>query len=245
MRADDNFILWSVIPFIAAISGETLMDDRIKFEEVATIRPDAGHNIFHASVISDAISLPEDYVYMKNWCGPMWNQSGDKILWQIDSEWSDRGEDSQALTYYSKEAKRVLSLYEREKNELLSRDEYAWLAEKGYVKICGDFDNQFKSSWQIVILSTKNIKEKLLDIGNKIKKKYSGEFEKIKEPYVKAALEAVPKHLLRVREYELQFVFHSDGLFLCHCIVELLSNGKLSPPSEEQRKSICRIIFEK
>ncbi|MBE6669252.1 MAG: RNA polymerase sigma factor [Ruminococcaceae bacterium] len=245
VRADDNFILWSVIPFIAAISGETLMDDRIKFEEVATIRPDAGHNIFHASVISDAISLPEDYAYMKNWCGPMWNQSGDKILWQIDSEWSDRGEDSQALTYYSKEAKRVLSLYEREKNELLSRDEYAWLAEKGYVKICGDFDNQFKSSWQIVVLSTKNIKEKLLDIGNKIKKKYSGEFEKIKEPYVKATLEAVPKHLRRVREYELQFVFHSDGLFLCHCIVELLSNGKLSPPSEEQRKSICRIIFEK
>ena len=39
-RADDNFILWSLVPYIAALSGESLMNKSISFEEVATVRPD-------------------------------------------------------------------------------------------------------------------------------------------------------------------------------------------------------------
>ena len=66
------------------------MDESISFEEVATIRPDGAHNIFHASVVSDEIILPKDYVYMNNWCGPMWNTGDHQMMWQIDSEWSDR-----------------------------------------------------------------------------------------------------------------------------------------------------------
>ena len=50
-KADRNFILWSLIPYIAAWSGEKLMDESISFDEVATIRPDGGHYIFHASVV--------------------------------------------------------------------------------------------------------------------------------------------------------------------------------------------------
>jgi len=241
-RADKNFLLWSLVPFIAAWSGEHLMENKISFEEVATIRPDAGHNIFHASVLPRKMQLPDDYVYMKNWCGPMWNSDGKNILWQIDSEWSDRGEGQNGFLY-STDAKRVLALYEREKHELLSRDEYAWLAERGYIKTCGDFDKQFKASWQVVILSDRETKKTLLSIGDRIKEKYAEDFRKIKEPYVKAVLESVPKHLRRVKEYELQFVFHSDGWFLCHCIVELLSSGKLKVPTEGQRKAMSRIIF--
>lgn len=241
-RADKNFLLWSLVPFIAAWSGEHLMENKISFEEVATIRPDAGHNIFHASVLPRKMQLPDDYVYMKNWCGPMWNSDGKNILWQIDSEWSDRGEGQNGFLY-STDAKRVLALYEREKHELLSKDEYAWLAERGYIKTCGDFDKQFKASWQVVILSDRETKKTLLSIGDRIKEKYAEDFRKIKEPYVKAVLESVPKHLRRVKEYELQFVFHSDGWFLCHCIVELLSSGKLKVPTEGQRKAMSRIIF--
>ncbi len=64
----------------------------ISFEEVATIRPDGGHNIVTAAVVPDNLVLPEDYIYMNNWSGPMWNWNEDSehILWQIDSEWSDR-----------------------------------------------------------------------------------------------------------------------------------------------------------
>ena len=50
---DKNFLLWSLIPYIAAMSGEKLIDSTITFEEVATIRPDGAHNIFHASIVRD------------------------------------------------------------------------------------------------------------------------------------------------------------------------------------------------
>ena len=239
-KADRNFILWSLIPYIAAWSGEKLMDERISFEEVATIRPDGAHNIYHASVIPDEMILPDDYVYMKNWCGPMWNGNGERILWQIDSEWSERG-DGYRLKY-SEEAQRILSLYEREFDDLLSKDEYAWLSERGYIKTNGDYDGYFKSAWQIVILGSNDIKEKLLAIGEKIKVKYKNEFDAIKAPYVNAVLDSVPAHLRKVKEYELQFLFHSDGWFLLHCIVALLNNGKLKPPTKEQKKSLTTLI---
>ncbi len=238
---DHNFILWSLIPYIAAWSGEKLMDDKISFEEVATVRPDGGNNIIHASVVPDEISLPEDYTYMKNWRGPMWNSDGKNMLWQIDSEWSDRN--ANRMLQYSADARRVLSLYEREFEDVLSKDEYAWLSELGYIKTNGDYDGHFKTSWQIVSLTTKDIRNKLIEIGDRIKAKYKAEFDSLKAPFVEAELNSVPAHLKRVREYELQFVFHSDGWFLLHCIVALLSEGKLKIPTEGQRKALTTLII--
>jgi len=175
-KADRNFVLWSLIPYIAAWSGEKLKNESISFEEAATIRPDGAYNIFHASVVPDEMALPEDYVDMKSWCGPMWNESGGWILWQIDSEWSDREE--QPGFRYSKDAKRILSLYEREfQGQRLSKDEYAWLAERGYVKTNGDYDGHFKAVWQIVVLAGKEIQDKLLALGERIKVKYQRDFE--------------------------------------------------------------------
>lgn len=239
-KADRNFILWSLIPYIAAWSGEKLMEKSITFEEVATIRPDGAHNIFHASVVPDEMILPEDYVYMKNWCGPMWNGNDQRILWQIDSEWSDR--DEHHGLQYSEDARRILSLYARDLEGRLSKDEYAWLAERGYVKTNGDYDGYFKSAWQIVILASKEIQDRLLAIGEHIKEKYQTEFNALKAPYAEAVLESVPEHLRKVKKYELQFVFHSDGWFLIHCITALLKNGKLKNPTEGQRKSLTTLI---
>ena len=239
-KADRNFLLWALIPYIAAQSSGKLMDERISFDEVATIRPDGAHNIWHATVVPDNMVLPDDYVYMRNWCGPMWNGRGNRILWQIDSEWSDRGE--RRGLQYSEDARRILSLYEREFDERLSKDEYAWLAERGYVKTNGDYDGHFKSAWQIVVLASKDIQNKLLAIGEQIKAKYQADFAALKAPYVEAVLDSVPAHLKKVKEYELQFVFHSDGWFLLHCITALLKNGKLKEPTEEQRKSLTTLI---
>ena len=239
-KADRNFILWSLIPYIAAWSGEKLRDESISFEEVATIRPDGAHNIFHASVVPDEMILPDDYVHMKNWCGPMWNSNGEHILWQIDSEWSDRGE--HYGFQYQEDAKRVLSLYKRELEERLSKDEYAWLAERGFIKTNGDYDGQFKSAWQIVVLASDEIRDKLLAIGERIKVKYQTDFDALKAPYAKAVLESVPAHLRKVKEYELQFLFHADGWFLLHCITTLLKNGKLKEPTKGQRKSSTILI---
>lgn len=82
------------------------------------------------------------------------------ILWQIDSEWSDRGE-HQGFRY-CEDAKRILSLYERELESRLSKDEYAWLAEHGYIKTNGDYNGYFKDAWQCVVLASKEIQDKLL-----------------------------------------------------------------------------------
>lgn len=238
--ADSNFILWSLIPYIAAWSGETLMDKRISFEEVATIRPDGGHNIYHATVLPDDLILPEDYVHMHNWHGPVWSEKGKEILWRIYSEWSDRSEHSR--TQHSEEVEYVLSLYVKEREERLSKEEYAWLCEHGYVKTNGDYDGYFKAAWQIVILASKEIQTKLLDMGNRIKEKYKSEFDALKEPYVEAVLKTVPVHLRKIQEYELQSLFNFDGWFLLHCITALVNNGKLKLPTEGQRKSLTTII---
>ncbi len=244
-RADHNYILWSLIPYISACSGEKLMDERISFEEVATIRPDGAHNIYHAAVVPDNMVLPDDYVYMRNWCGPSYGpQSSEYFLWRLDTEWSER---RITVTHNAFETpKRILSLYEREMEEgLLAKDDYAWLAEHGYIKTNGDYDGHFKSSWQIVTLGSKEIKDKLLAIGDQIKEKYKDEFDSFKAHYVEAVLNSVPAHLRKVKEYELQFIFHSDGWFLLHCITALLNNGKLKLPTEGQRKSLTTLIIHR
>ena len=85
----------------------------------------------------------------------------------------------------------------------------------------------------------------MLSIGEKIKEKYKNEFEKLKAAYVKAELNTVPLHLKKIKEYEQQHIFHSDGWFIIHCIVTLLNNGKLKLPTEGQKKSLSTIIFPK
>ena len=245
-HADRNFIFWSLIPYITAESGGNLMEEKISFEEVATIRPDGAHNIAHASVVPDNIVLPEDYVYMRNWCGPFRYSNkkyslGKTLFWQLDTEWSVRRMSVGKEDYERTE--RVLSLEKSEReNGMLSKDEYIWLSELGYLKTNGDYNGFFKSSWQIVTLASKELKDQLLAIGERIKAKHKSEFDAIKAPYVKAALDSVPAHLRKAKEYELQFLFHSDGWFLLHCIVTLLNNGKLKPPTEGQRKALTTLI---
>lgn len=240
--SDRNFLLWSLIPYIAANSGEKLRDDKISFEEVASIRPDGGQNIFYAEIMPKNLVLPEDYVEMNNWSGPMWNEAYGHILWQVDSRWSQREKPD---TRYSQDAKRVLSLYMREKEGALSKDEYAWLAERGFVKTNGGYDGAFKSSWQIVILAGNEIKEKLLSVGEKIKIKHKAKFAALKAPYVETVLKSVPPHLRKVKEFELQHIFYSDGWFLLHCITELINNGKLKEPTEGQKKVLTTLILPK
>ena len=171
----------------------------------------------------------------------MWNGNGEKVFWQIDSEWSDRGK--YHFYQFSGDSARVLSLYDREREDRLSKEEYTWLCERGYVKTNGDYDGFFKSAWQVVILDSKDIRDRLLAVGERIKMKYTDQFDALKAPYAEAVLKSVPAHLRKTKEYELQFVFHSDGWFLLHCITALLKNGKLKEPTENQKKSLTTLIL--
>lgn len=236
-RADDHFILWSLIPYIAARSGEGLMDQSISFDEVATIRPDGGHNLCYASIVAPNVKPPMYFESMLQFCGPFWNRNEDYTLWQIDSEWtSQRINDG-----YIDKAGRILSLLSRE-DDLLSKDEYAFLAENGIIKTNGDDDSNFKTAMQIVWLENTDINNELIAIGDRIKERHWTEFESLKKPFVKAVLNETPKHLHKMQKYGLQYIFFSDGWFILHCLKELVNHGKLKLPTEEQKKSLTTII---
>ena len=244
---DRNFLLWALIPYITAKAGEfdecmaAEKGEGISFEEVATLRPDGGHNICHATVVDEHMDLPDDYVYMRNWCGPSWGSDDHFVLWRVDSEWSERrvGSDSRER----ENELRVLQLYRRE-DELppLAKEEYAWLAERGFVKTNGDYDGHLKVCWQVVQLMDKDIERRLLAIGEDIKRELWQTLEALKAPYAEAVLAALPPHMRKMQAYELQYTFHSDGYFLLHCLRTLLDNGKLKMPTEGQRRSLSTLI---
>ena len=237
-RADDHFILWSLIPYIAARSGEGLMDQSISFDEVVTIRPDGGHNLCYASIAAPNVKPPMYFESMLQFCGPCWNRNEDYTLWQIDSEWS-----SQRINDgYIDKAGRILSLLSRKEDDLLSKDEYAFLAENGIIKTNGDDDSNFKTARQIVWLENTDINNALIAIGDRIKERHWTEFESLKKPFVKAVLNETPKHLQKMQKFGLQYIFFSDGWFILHCLKELVNHGKLKLPTEEQKKSLTTII---
>lgn len=238
-RADDHFILWSLIPYIAARSGEGLMDQSISFDEVATIRPDGGHNLCYASIAAPNVKPPMYFESMLQFCGSCWNRNKDYTLWQIDSEWtSQRINDG-----YIDKACRILSLLSRKEDDLLSKDEYTFLAENGIIKTNGDDDSNFKTAMQIVWLENTDINNELIAIGDRIKERHWTEFESLKKPFVKAVLNETPKHLHKMQKYGLQYIFSSDGWFILHCLKELVNNGKLKLPTEEQKKSLTTMII--
>lgn len=239
-RRDYNFLLWTLIPYIAARSGEKQRENGISWEEVATVRPDGAHNIFRASVLSNDAKPPEEYTHMEHWYGPIWRNDGKRILWKIDSDWS--GREVPRDFRYEEEARQILSLYEKEQTEPLTKEEYAWLAERGCVKINEGRDGSFHAVWPILVLATKEVQDRLLAIGDHARERHRDEFVALLASYAERVMQSVPTHLKNVKEYELQSVFQSDGWFLLHCLLVLLHNGKLEEPNPSQRKSLMTVV---
>ena len=238
---DKNFLMWAIMPFITAFSGESILDKSISFSDVYTIRPDGGKNICYATVATPDINPPMYNDEMKKFKGPFWNGLTDKItLWTIDSEWSDnRIEENYQLSVV-----RDLTLLNNYLNDvILSEDDYAYLAEKGYISVSGKPDEMFKTALRIVYIKDAESCKKLLSVGDKIKEKYKDEFEKLKGPYINAVLQNTPKHLQKMRMYGLQHIFYSDAWFILHCLKELANNGKLILPTEKQKQSLMTVLF--
>ena len=127
---------------------------------------------------------------------------------------------------------------------MLSKDEYAFLAENGIIKTNGDDDSNFKTARQIVWLENTDINNALIAIGDRIKERHWTEFESLKKPFVKAVLNETPKHLHKMQKFGLQYIFFSDGWFILHCLKELVNHGKLKLPTEEQKKSLTTMIIQ-
>lgn len=85
----------------------------------------------------------------------------------------------------------------------------------------------------------------LISFGNRIKKKHHDEFEEMRKLFSYEVLKNTPLHLRKMQEFGLQFTFFGNAPFLLHCLQELVDNGKLIPPTEEQKKSLHTIVIKK
>ena len=236
---EQNALLWSAIPYIAALSGESLMEETVSFREAATVRPDGGINICYAVVDAAGVPKPKYADHMDRWNGPFWDDDGELLLWQIDSEWSDQRVDET----YPQRVQYDLNLLERLHQGTLSAEEYAHLAQRGYVspqKL--EPDTCFYHP--AVLWLSREENRQLLEIGTKIKEKYQKAFAELKTPYEKAVLAETPARLHKARQFHLQNIFYSDGWFVLHCIMELLESGRLKQPREEQRGALMSVICE-
>ena len=157
------------------------------------------------------------------------------------SDWSDFVKHHEFWTYQSDSVK-IMTLYERAQTEALSRDEYAWLAEQGVIRVGGTAEKP-EITWQIVILKTPAVREKLLDLEEEVRNTCADELDKLRKAYSAAALESIPQNMRRAKEFELQFIFYADGRFLHRCLWELLRSGKLKLPEEGQKPSMSTLLL--
>lgn len=232
---DKNFLMWAITLYVIAQSKSEI-DFNIKFEDIATIRKDGGFYIASASTDNMCVKMPNIFKYRDNWCGPIWNNYDNTTLWQINSMWVSRNAN---IDTYEDSAKYEIGLLNRYVSKAdLSSEEFSYLAGKGYIKGCIGEDKL-----NIVWIKNKKTIEALLDIGYKVKLKYKEELKNIKCKYMKAILENTPKHLKKVREFELQDIFRANGVFLLYSIVELLESKRLVEVVDEDKKKALKTII--
>ncbi|MDF2586929.1 MAG: hypothetical protein K0S41_770 [Anaerocolumna sp.] len=236
---DKNFLAWGLLLYLLAWSNENAKT-KIRFDEVATIRKDGGINIALAGLESTNGSNQKYFDSMKKWFGPMWNgienDEENILLWQINSEWSDR---DVSIDDYSKDIARDLKLLNRFiTGKALSIDEYTFMLQKGYIK---KKDDKFELA--IIWLKDEAIKKQFLELCDKIKKKHKNKLEPMIERYCKAIIESKPKHIQKMQAHGLQYILHSDGWFLLYTVKELLECGKLQIPANAQRLSLSTLLM--
>ncbi len=240
---DTNFLMWSLIPYLASNCRPSGEKDKVSFEEAATLRPDGGTNIGYATVIHHDVKRP--YLWdavSKEFCGACNFERPKSLLWQTDTPWSGgiRIDPS-----YVHRTERILSLFEREsEGGKLSLDDCVFLAENGFKRIEQTEKGHIAHNECVVICGKENA-EKLKSIGVKVRERFKKEFDALKRSYTTAVLENTPKQMKKMQEYVHQYIFSSDGWFLIYCLWELVENGKLQVPEEKDKASLSKIIVLK
>lgn len=233
-KGNKNFLLWALIPYITANSGSK--KDDISFEEVAVRRIDGSHDIAYADLEGsyEGIRYGDS---MQKWCGPSWVSLDGNMLWKcISEEVCGERENSN----FSEDLPRSedLKLFLRmERGGMLSPDEYASLAERGFIRMQGGCP-----VLQVVRIADRQTNDSLLAVGTQIREKTAGAFKEIKSAYTRAVLENTSEHLRPARTFLLQYLFKMDGWFLIYVLKELQESGRLAPPKEDEKKSLMTLI---
>lgn len=236
---DINQVLWSLIPYIASQSGESLMDNSVSFDEAATLRKDGAHNICYAVIEQPTEQLPVYFESMQHWCGPCWNADDNIKLWLIDSEWSDKRVTERYDTQAADDM-RLLNILIKAP-DTLSEYELALLAQRGYISITGTHE----INTRFVHIHDKETEDRLLHMGDEIRLRFKAAMDELKAPYVKAVMANVPTHLTKMKQYGMQYIFYADGWFILNCLKVLVENGKLRIPVSEQRNALTTLVISK
>ena len=240
---DKNFLLWALIPYIAANSESHAEKNHIKFEDVATYRPDGGHNICNASLLLSDVTPPKYMEDLKKCLGPCWNENEHYLIWTCDTKWSGERIDYDTYTHHVRHVFSLLAQID-EGNELPESD-LAELAKHGYIRVVSGKHGDTKIAPLAVQIGSRETKEKLLNIGIKLRNQLSKELDALKAPYCQAVMKNTAPHMRKVQEFQLQYMFDSDGWFILHILHTLLANGKLKPPTEEQKRAVSTLVIHK
>ena len=238
---DRNFIMWALIPYVISFSRENLVTKEVSFDEVAVYRPDGSRNICTATIVNPQIETDKLNADYNEFFGPWMNNNDSLTICRTDTHWSGRRIDTNNFAQIDKDMQLLKNYLS---DVLLTDEEYAYLSERGYLRCSGKIDRLFKSEFQCVYFNSKT-KNKLFAIGDKVKEKYQPLFDKLKKSYENKILSDTPRHLQKVQKYFLQYLFYSDASFTNQCIKQLISIGKLLPPSDEQKKALHTIIIGK
>ena len=232
-EVDKNFMMWALVPYVAALSGEDMMDDAIAFEDAATLRPDGGHNICYAIVETPRENQPKYFESMRQWCGPYGIRKDDLSIWRIDSEWSKRRIDDLYAAKVNEDLKLIQRMLD---GQTLMEEECAQLIEHGILKAA---DGEMQCLW----IEGAETQKRLLEIGDGIRRRHFDAMNALRKDYIDAVLKRSPEHLRTMQGYGRQFTFYVDGWFILHCMKALVECGKLRLPTEEQRRSLTTIII--
>ena len=235
---DMNFAMWSLVPYVAALSDDKAISKAVSFEEAATLRPDGGHNICVCMVTDSDVTPPLYQNSMKNIFNLCWSDHDGYRLWLLDTEWSLQRIGDLDFTV-ERDCDLLKNFF---RGDTLSKDELVHLISRGYLKHeqlpAGDRD-----LLQILRIKGREANDLLLGLGEAVKEKHRNELDALKAPYVKATLENTPPHLKKAQSFCLQCLFHSDGWFILHCLKNLVNSGKLKLPTEQQRKSLSAVVI--
>ncbi|MCL2519140.1 MAG: sigma-70 family RNA polymerase sigma factor, partial [Oscillospiraceae bacterium] len=188
VKADDlNFALWALVPYITARSGTP--DDKVTFEEAATVRPDGGMNICYCSIMTPDAEPKKYSESMKKMGGPSWNGDDNFLLWLIDTEWGG----CRVGNYHPDLMNRDTVSLKAFIAGTISEDEKIRMAERGFLS--GD---------KLSIVRLDHAEEnRLRGFVNVIREKHQKEFNELKSEYISAKLKDTPEHMRKAMAFGL------------------------------------------
>jgi RNA polymerase sigma factor (sigma-70 family) len=228
---DLNFVMWALIPYITARSGKP--DNKVTFEEAATIRPDGGMNICSCTITEPNAEPIKYHESLAKMGGPSWIGDEKFLLWLIDTEWGG----NRVGNYHPDHLYRDRTSLQTFFDSPLGEDDMLRMAERGYITR-EVLENGTRDSLNIVWL-TCEANNRLLSIANGIRAKYAADFDALKSSLITAD---VPEHMRKAAAYGLQHTFLSDGFFIIYLLNKLVESGKLKLPPEHQRKSLGAVV---